>query len=197
MKYRFSFTGASAMIAEFSTLAAKVYEGAEIEDIDDKTLGREKLETNRREFRELKHRINTLTPKQIEILSQGDLDEKKHITHLALCKTYKIYHDFLVDVIHQKMQVFDNHLTELDYNSFISKKKMDHPELEKLAETTQKKVKQVMFRMLEQVGIIESVSNSIILMQHLSAQVETAIIEDDSTWLSCFMYDEQQIKTKK
>ncbi|MCG2587775.1 DUF1819 family protein [Rhodohalobacter sp. WB101] len=195
MKYRFSFTGASAMIPEFTTLAQQIQNGFTLDEIDTKVAGREKYETNSREFRELKHRIKTLTPAQIEILADGDPTERNQITHLALCKTYGIYHDFVTEVLSEKIQVFDDSLTEMDYNSFISKKKMGHPELDRLAESTQKKVKQVIIKMLQQVGIIDSISNPSILPQTVHSKVENAIIEDHPKWLACFLYNEHQIET--
>lgn len=187
LTYRFSFTGANAMISEFIKVAELVNEGKSVEDIGNEVLGREKGETNRREFRELAHRIKSLTPKQIEILAEGNLDEQQQITHLALCKTYGIYKDFVAEVLAEKIKMFDNELTELDYNSFISKKKMEHPELEKLADSTQKKVKQVIYRMLQQVGIIDSMSNPSILSPVLGVRVHEAIKQDDPTLLQCFL----------
>jgi hypothetical protein len=195
LKYKFSFTGASAMIPEFSALAQQLCKGLTLDEINTKVAGREKFETNRREFRELKHRVKTLTPAEIEILADGDPTERNQITHLALCKTYGIYHDFVTEVLTEKVQVFDHTLTEMDYNSFISKKKMDHPELDKLAESTQKKVKQVIYKMLHQVGIIDSIYTPSILSQTIHSTVERAIIEDNPKWLACFLFSEHQIET--
>jgi CO dehydrogenase/acetyl-CoA synthase gamma subunit (corrinoid Fe-S protein) len=64
---------------------------------------------------------------------------------------------------------------------------MDHTELESLAESTEKKVRQVIYRMLQQVGIVDSVSNPYILIPNLSTKVKGAIIKDDSKWLTCFL----------
>ena len=192
-KYRFSFTGASAMVPEFIKVAQLVIEGAQVDELDDKTMGREKFETNRRQFRELKHRIKTLTLQQIEILATGNIEEQKQITHLALCKTYGIYRDFVVEVIAEKVQVFDYSLTELDYNSFISRKSVDHPELEDSAQTTQDKVKQVIFRMLEQVGLLNSVSEAVIQTPMLHSGVEQAVIAEDPKLLRYFLYDQNRI----
>lgn len=82
-----------------------------------------KKATYSREFRELKLRIQTLTEKQIEILAEGTPEEQKQIPNLALCKSYGIYHDFVSKVLAEKLQVFDHTITDLDYNSFISRKK--------------------------------------------------------------------------
>jgi hypothetical protein len=192
-KYRFSFTGANAMVPEFIKVAQFITEGIQIDDLDDKLMGREKLETNRRQFRELKHRIKTLTLQQIEILATGNIEEQKQITHLALCKTYAIYRDFVIEVLAEKVQVFDYSLTDLDYNTFVSRKKVDHPELEDSAQSTQEKVKSVIFRMLEQVGLLNSVSEAVIQTPMLHSGVEQAVISEDPTLLTYFLYDHNRI----
>src|SRR5690625_5041141 len=114
LTYRFSFTGANAMISEFIKVAELVNEGKSVEDIGNEVLGREKGETNRREFRELAHRIKSLTPKQIEILAEGNLDEQQQITHVALC-----HHDgsdklFAPDDAAEKAEVFGQQRTQPD-----------------------------------------------------------------------------------
>jgi|AntDeeMinimDraft_5_1070356.scaffolds.fasta_scaffold20224_2 hypothetical protein len=175
------------MIPEFINVAQHVHKGEEPDAISYNVLGREKGATNKRQFQELKRRVKTLTPKQIKVLSEGTIDEQKQMTHLALCKTYGIYRDFVTEVLFEKILVFNNQLSELDYNSFISKKKMDHPELESIAESTEKKVRQVIYRMLQQVGIIDSVSNPYILIPNLPAKVREIISNDDPIWLTCYL----------
>jgi len=191
--YRLSLTGADAMIPEFVRIAQWIHQGNRMSDLDPAIVGREKKVTNQRKLRELKRRIEKLTPKQIEILVDGDPDSQKQITHLALCKSYRIYHDFVTEVLAEKIQVFDHQLTELDYNSFISRKKTDDQKLDEAAEATHKYVKQIIFKMLHQVEIIDSLSNPIILSQRLNSKTENAIIEDSPKWLTCFLYNEQQI----
>ena len=175
------------MIPEFIRVAEHVNNGVDPDKLNDSVLAREKGATNKRQLQEMRKRIKTLTSKQIEVLTSGNIDEQKQITHLALCKTYEIYKEFVVEVLLEKIQVFDNELSELDLNSFISKKKMDHPELEALAESTERKVRQVIYRMLQQIGIIDSLSNPTILTPTLSERVKDSIISDDPKWLKCFL----------
>jgi len=195
LKYRFSFTAANAMIPEFIKVGQLVHQGRTIPELDADVLGKGKIATNKREFRELKYRINSLTPKQIEILADGNYDEQRQITHVALSKTYQFYSDFVTEVLAEKVQVFDYSLTDLDYNTFISKKKVDHPKLETITVTTQKKVKQVVYRMLEQVGLVDSALNPTILTQIIQPRVEQAILEDDPQLLALFLYDQHRIKS--
>jgi len=186
--YRFSFTAANAMPSEFVKLAIAIIDGKSIEEVDPTLIGREKKVTHIREFRELKHRIKNLTSPQIELLAEGTHDQQLHITHLALCKTYHIYRDFVTEVLAEKIQLFDYSITDLDYNSFISKKKVDHPELDELAHSTQKKVKQVIYRMLDQVELIDSSKNPTLHTPTLDEKTEQAIIQDDPKLLRCFLY---------
>lgn len=183
------------MISEFTKVADLIHQGVPVDDIDAKLLGREKRETTRRQFRELKHRVKTLTTEQIDILATGNLDQQKQIIHLALCKTYRFYSDFVTEVLAEKVQLYDYSITDLDYNSFISKKKVDHPELENLAPTTQKKVKQVMYRMLGQVELIDSTKSPTLQIPILDAKIEQAIIKDEPTLLHCFLYNEHRIQS--
>src|SRR5699024_3895672 len=113
--------------------------------------------------------------------------------HLALCKAYGIYKDLVLEVLSEKVRVFDYELTELDYNTFITDKSLEHPELEEIAQTTRKKVKQRLFKMLEQTGILNSVSGAVIQTPMLNSRTESAIVEDDSGYLQLFLYDPNRI----
>ena len=183
------------MPSEFVKLAMAILHGKKIEEIDPTLIGRDKKATHNREFRELKHRIKNLTESQIELLVNGTHDQQLQITHLALCKTYQIYCDFVTEVLAEKIQLFDYTITDLDYNSFISRKKVDHPELDALAHTTQKKVKQVIYRMLDQVELIDSIKNPTLQTPILEEKTERAIIQDDPKLLSCFLYDQNRIES--
>lgn len=181
------------MPSEFVKLARVLCDGDVIDEVDPTLVGREKKATHIREFRELKNRIRRLTDSQVELLAHGTHDQQLQITHLALCKTYQIYHEFVIEVLAEKVQLFDYTITDLDYNSFISRKKVDHSELDALAHTTQKKVKQVIYRMLVQVELIDSIKNTTLQPPILDKKVEQAIIQDDPKLLSCFLYDHNQI----
>lgn len=193
--YRLSLTGANAMVPEFSNIGKVVAEGESISGLDTNVLGREKTATNIRELRELKHRIKQLTAAQIEILATGSHDQQKQITHLALAKAYAIYKEFILEVMREKVIVFDYTLTELDYNIFFNRKQTEHPELEKTTASTQRKIKTVMFRMLQQVGFINSVANGTILVPFLDTRMEQVVIDDHSGWLACFLYDDNRIQS--
>ena len=74
----------------------------------------------------------------------------------------------MIEVVVEKILVFDYTLTEMDYNVFFNRKAVDHPEVEKLTTKTQYKVKQVVFKVLEQAGIINNIQERVIQAPQLS-----------------------------
>ena len=198
LKYILSFTAASLRLNEM----VKVLKAAQEDNISDLSLVKEngivfnsvKKRTSDREFREIRKRLEKLTDEQKDILINGDLISQKQIAFLAVCKHYAFIRDFTIEVIRDKVLVFDYQLNESDYNSFINSKILLHPELEGFSESTRKKAKQVMYRILEQAGIINNAVEKIIQPQILQAKVIKSILLDDSQWLKVFLMPDNDIK---
>lgn len=196
-KYILSFTAASLRLNEM----VKVATAASHNDGGDLTMVKEsgvvfssvKTRTSDREFREVRKRLETLTPDQTAILIRGDLISQKQIAFLSVCKRYTFIRDFVVDVIRDKVLVFDYQLNESDYKSFISSRLSVHPEVEEFSESTLKKAKQVMFRILEQSGIINDTTERRVLPQVLQQDVIKAIIKDQPAWLKIFLMPDKDI----
>lgn len=156
--------------------------------------GSVKNRTTEREFREIRKRLEKLTNEQRNILIHGDLNTQKQIAFLAVCKHYAFIRDFAIEVIRDKVLVFDYQLHESDYNSFINSKISLHPELEKFSVSTLKKSKQVMYRILEQAGIINNAVDKTIQPQIIQQDVIYAIVKEDPLWLKIFMMPDRDIK---
>ena len=193
-----SFTAASLRLNEM----VKVAKTAQAEGTSDLNVIKEsgvvfgsvKNRTTEREFREIRKRLEKLTNEQRNILIHGDLNTQKQIAFLAVCKHYAFIRDFAIEVIRDKVLVFDYQLHESDYNSFINSKISLHPELEKFSESTLKKAKQVMYRILEQAGIINNAVDKTIQPQIMQQDVIYAIVKEDPLWLKIFMMPDRDIK---
>jgi len=153
-----------------------------------------KTRTSDREFREVRKRLETLTPDQMEILIRGDLISQKQIAFLSVCKSYAFIRDFTVDVIRDKVLVFDYKINISDFKSFIHGKAQLHPELEDFSDSTIKKAEQVMFHILEQAGIINNATERIIQPQMLQPEVVNSVVKDDPMWMRIFMMPDRDIK---
>lgn len=192
--YRLSFTAASVMLPSFVHLALTLLENdMDMERLTKAHIGKEKARTNIRQLRELKHRLQALTDQEINILANANLVDQKHMALLSICKTYRLIFDFVVEVLRDKALVYDYEIRESDYNSFVNRKSFDHPELEGLAETSRIKIKTVLFRMLEEVGLINSAKARIIQPVFVTYEVEKVIVEDNPELLKIFLKPDREI----
>src|SRR5690554_3542217 len=115
-KYHFGFTAASFRLNETVNIERIFRAGryAEYNDIENREeiIGKGNKRTGIREFRELISRLQKLTPEQKNVLINGDLTVQKQITFLGVCKHYSFIRDFTLEVIREKMLVYDYQLTE-------------------------------------------------------------------------------------
>lgn len=201
-RYNFSMTGASALITESLVVAEEYHK------LSNWTLVKESLATKNllnkikqstfsREYAEIKKRINNLSQQQIELMVSGDLDEAKSMILLSILKSYDFFNDFMVEVISYKFQLFDRFLDDSDYNRFINYKNINHPELLTISPVTASKVKQVIFKILKQLGIITSAKNGTIIKPVLSSKAIEVIINDNAHLLLGFLYSSEEIKNIK
>ena len=194
-KYEFSFTASSLRLKEMALVASAIVSGTDLNLVRD--LGNGKVATGKRRYREFNNRLVNLTKTEMELLVNGDFIVQKQIGFLAICKAYGFIRDFTIEVLADKMQVYDYEITEGDYISFFRRKAEFHTEMDELTETTQKKIKQVTFKILEEAGIIDSVKTRIIQPQLIDDIVIKAIVADDPMWLKIFLLSDMDIKNLK
>lgn len=201
-KYNFSLTGASAMITE-TLIIAKEYERlkdwklVEHKIKENNLLMKIKESTFKREFVEIKKRLSTLNQSQLSLLINGDLDETKAMIFLSLIKTYAFFFDFINEVVRNKYLMFDYLLTDSDYIKFFNTKSFTHEELNNISEKTVKKVKQVVFKLMEQIGLIDNIKKGSIFKPMISDKVLEVIINDNPEYLTVFFYQAEEIKNLK
>ncbi len=190
-KYNFSFTSFSLRVNDMRKYAVAMNEGHTIEMED---LGEGNKHTGKHRSSEIKKRLSQLTDKELALFITGDLITQKQIAFLSICKSHTFIRDFTIEVLREKFLVFDYQITEGDYISFYRRKSEFHPEMDKLTETTQNKIKQVTFKMLEQAGIIDNIKNRMIQPQLLDAAVIKAVASDNKNWLKVFFMSDIDIQ---
>jgi hypothetical protein len=193
IKYDFSFTATSLRLREMIIYANARLNGQEIDYV--RELGKGKAATGIRFNREFLKRIGKLTDRQVALLAEGDLVSQKQMAFLAVCKSYGFLRDFVVEVLREKYLLFDHEFNDGEFISFWRRKIDLHPDMEDLTETTQKKIRQVSYKILEQAGIIENVKSKIIQPQLLDTMVTSALVSDDPNWLKIFLISDMDIKT--
>lgn len=158
-KYKLSFTAASLSISQSITIATEYLQCEDWDEtkrvITEGNLLQSRVRSSSlRTYRELAQRLQLLTKDQLEILVDGAIQEQKHLLWYAICKRYTFIFEFAREVMRDKFLAMDYELTELDYAAFFDKKADWHPELETLKPSTKGKIKQVVFRMLREAGLV-------------------------------------------
>lgn len=198
-KYSLSFTAASALIPETISIAQIFVNEKDwnivFEEVSkNNLLHKNKKTTLLREFNEIKKRLKNLNQMELEILANSNTQETKWMIHLSLLRTYTFYADFVSEVIRGKLNKFEFSVKDSDYSRFFEEKSYTHTELTSISEKTQNKLKQVIFKMLVQVGIISDIENKVITKPFLSENILKMIQSDNLHWLKGFLYTDIEIK---
>jgi|SRR5690554_4344323 len=126
----------------------------------------------------MRDRLSTLSEKELNLLVKGDAEEQGLIAFITFARAYRFFNDFMMEVVREKVTVFDFVLTDMDYNIFFNRKALDHPEVERLATSTQKKVRSVMFKVMEEAGILNNTSERKIQVPLLSTKLRNVLADN-------------------
>lgn len=188
-RYLMSFTAGSLLYQESLTLAALYEEQASWRGIRERVLAGNLLQVRtdsaaRRIFREVSARLNELTSTQMHLLLEGSLQEQKYLLWLAICKRYQFIYDFATEVVREKALRLNMELSYEDYDVFFNNKAEWHPEVEHVAPSTRGKLRQVLFLMLREAGLLSS--DNVIMCVVLTPSLEAAIGEDNPAEFAVF-----------
>lgn len=185
MKYSLSYTAASLRIQD-TIRVAEAIQNNDFEGLDER-IGNGKTSTGRRIRRELEKRLRSLTDDQLDFLLDAGLDDAKKMAFVAVCKTYQFIYEFVVEVLREKIVQLDAQISQGEYLSFFNRKCELHPELEELTQNSKDKIRQVLFRMLEEAKLIDNVRSKNIQPQFLPAEFQEALRADDPQLLRIFL----------
>ena len=190
-KYQFTFTAASLRLNDFVQVARLKKDNQVVDHVN--LLGAGKSTTGIRMISEYEKRLATLTQDQLRLLTDGGLSTQKQIAYLAICKTYLFIREFTIEVLREKLLLFDYSISDGEFVSFLRRKQESHPELEKITDYTTYKIKQVTFKILEQAGIIDTIKNRTIQPQIIDSEVIKAITADNKEWLKVLLVSDMDI----
>lgn len=156
--YRLSFTFGGLLLPETKTLARSYKELGDWALLRGEVLSgsilRKTRESSRyRYFREIRLRLEQAWPFEIDAIA-SEAEECRFIIFAICSRYYRLIGDFLSEVLADKIAMKQPKLGLDDYYHFIESKRSIHPELVSLSPTTEKKIRQVVFRMLIEGGFL-------------------------------------------
>lgn len=190
--YSFAFTAASLRLNDLKALVEAERSGT----TTSQSLGFKTESSGKRVRQELQKRAHQLSDKQADLLLHGMSEEQQHLAFWAACKTYPLLFDFVRDVVREKFMVNDTHLHYGDFQAFAHRQAAYHPQLERVSETTFRKGRQIVFRMLEEAGLIAGKRmHKIIQPQLYSLRFLEAIAPDPPQWRFCLLLDDDRLQS--
>ena len=181
-RYSMSFTTGSLFHRESVKLAALYLELGDWNTVRDKVISENLLQartlnTLKRVCREVISRLKTLSIKELDFLVETNPQEQGYLLWLATCRRYRFIADFAIEVLRERYITLKTDVNHEDFDSFFNRKSEWHAELDVIQPTTRNKLRQVLFRILREAGLLAS--NNIINAAILSPRLLNAITHNN------------------
>jgi len=160
-KYSLSFTTGALFHRESLKLAQLYLEFGDWIAVRDIVLNKNLLQartlnTAKRVCREVISRLKTLPSEALKLLVDGNEQERTYLLWIAVCHRYRFIADFAGEILRERYITLKTELNHEDYDAFFSRKAEWHDELDGIAKSTKGKLRQVLFKMLIQAGLLST-----------------------------------------
>jgi hypothetical protein len=156
---------------------------------------KDKESSNVRYFALMKQRLETLNKEELSMLVNNTVAVRRLLVLLAICKAHPFVFDFISEQVREGFYNQYEKITYANFNEFFNEKKYEHPELQRVTEQTVAKMRQVVFRILEQTELIEDADSGILRRPYLPEALERLIVKDDPKWLAIYLYSNNEISS--
>lgn len=158
-RYALSFTSGTLLMRE-ALIAAPIYlreqdwvAARELIE-DDNFLQARTVASGHRFARETAQRLAVLSDAELELLIEATATERGHLLWAAACRRYDLIGEFAQEVLRERFLLLAPSLGHDDFDSFIRTKALWHEELADLKDSTLRKLRSTVFRMLTEAGLL-------------------------------------------
>lgn len=158
-RYALSFTSGALLMRE-ALIAARIYlrehDWAKVRQLieEDNLLQARTVSTGHRRAREVAQRLAVLTDTELEMLVDSTTSERGHLLWAAACRRYDLIAEFAEEVVRERFQLLTPNLDHDHFDSFIRTKALWHEEVAELKDSTLRKLRANIFRMLVEAGLL-------------------------------------------
>ena len=101
-------------------------------------------------------RLQELSDRELDLLISGSQEDQNQLLWVAVCRRYRLVAEFAVEVVRERFLSLGAPLELADFDAFYFRKAEWHEELDQLKPVTQKKLRQVLFGMMRDAGLISA-----------------------------------------
>ncbi|RPE67328.1 putative inner membrane protein DUF1819 [Pacificibacter maritimus] len=188
--YKMSFSTGGLFLNESLEVARLHVEGEPWENtilraMDEGATSLPKSASNRRSLREISNRLLKLTAEERSyFLEKADRSDQQALLWIAACRAYRFVREFAVEVVRERYLSYQLDLPLESFDILLAAKAEWDEGLAGLSRSTQLKLRQIMFRMMREAGIISE--DRRIQTAILSTYLKNMIEEHNSGELAVF-----------
>ncbi len=150
----------------------------------DNLLQARKISTAKKQYSEIVPRLKLLEKTEIEYFVNCSVIDQSYLLWVAVCRRYEFVRDFAIEVLREYYLTHKKHIQNEDFELFFEDKSEWHSELEQIKPSTRQKLRQVLFRMMQDANLISS--KKLIISALLSNELLTLLSQNDYRDLKVF-----------
>lgn len=160
-RYALSFTTGGLLATEAAVVASVYLRGHDwaatrTEVRDGNLLQSRVASSTRRVLGALIPRLQLLSEPELQIVVDGTSTERGHLMWAAACRRYDLIGEFAEEVLRERFLTLAGTISYEDYDSFYRAKAMWHVELDDVTDLSYKKLRQVLFKMMVEAGLLNT-----------------------------------------
>ena len=160
-RYALSFTTGGLLATEAAVVAAVYLRGHDWAttrtQVKDRNLLQSRVASStRRVLGALIPRLQVLSEPELQIVVDGTSTERGHLMWAAACRRYGLIGEFAEEVLRERFLTLAGTVSYADYDSFYRAKAMWHDELDGVTALSYKKLRQVLFKMMVEAGLLNT-----------------------------------------
>jgi hypothetical protein len=133
----------------------EAWEATILRAMEEGTTSLPKSASNRRSLREISNRLLTLTDEErAYLVEEADRSEQQAMLWIATCRAYRFVREFAVEVVRERYLSYQLDLPLESFDILFEAKAEWDEGLAGLSRSTRLKLRQIMFRMMREAGII-------------------------------------------
>lgn len=188
--YKMSFAVGGLFLNE-SVEVARLHEPSEAWDmtldraLDEGIVSLPKAASRRRTLREIVNRISTLDDGELAYLvDEADRHDQQALLWLATCRAYRFVREFAMEVIQERFLSLRLDLPLESFDILFDAKAEWDDDLARIAPSTRAKLRQVLFRMMREAGVISD--DRRILPAYVSPRLQRMLAQGNPLELGLF-----------
>ncbi|MEA3424038.1 MAG: DUF1819 family protein [Bacillota bacterium] len=125
------------------------------------------------------NRIESLGEKELEVLVNGSLSDKKHMIMVSIMKTERLIRELINELYMDKLELGQSMIDDGDLNVFFRRKAETHEDVAKWRDVTIKKLKQVIKKILKELEFVKMNGRSMELLTPIASNEFLDAIGDE------------------